>query len=92
MNGYIAELFIPPNARRSSAYDRKCRCDKALVLDIQNPDGSPSGKTSCPSIHDKDFIYTIGETVTADNFDEDRWNECSTGIHFFITRQEAVDY
>jgi len=23
---------------------------------------------------------------------ENRWNECSTGIHFFITWQEAVNY
>lgn len=27
-----------------------------------------------------------------DDFDENRKNECSTGIHFFITRQEAEDY
>ena len=26
------------------------------------------------------------------DFDDDRWNECSTGIHFFITRDEAVMY
>jgi hypothetical protein len=36
--------------------------------------------------------YTVGETVTADEWDEDRWNECSHGIHFFITRDEAVMY
>ena len=44
------------------------------------------------SQHDRDFIYRVGEFVEVDNFDEDRWNECSTGIHFFITRQEAVEY
>lgn len=27
-----------------------------------------------------------------EDFDEDRRNECAAGIHFFITRQEAVDY
>jgi hypothetical protein len=27
-----------------------------------------------------------------DAFDENRWNECSHGIHFFITRKEAEDY
>ena len=25
-------------------------------------------------------------------FDTNRWNECAPGIHFFITRQEAVNY
>ena len=23
---------------------------------------------------------------------ENRWEECSTGIHFFLTRDEAVNY
>lgn len=41
---------------------------------------------------DNDFIYKIGETVSVDNFDTDRFNECAPGIHFFIDRQEAVDY
>jgi len=26
------------------------------------------------------------------DFDINRWNECASGIHFFITKQEAVDY
>lgn len=30
-------------------------------------------------------------TEVAD-FDENRWNECAPGIHFFITRDEAVRY
>ena len=25
-------------------------------------------------------------------FDENRWNECSHGIHFFIDKQEAISY
>lgn len=25
-------------------------------------------------------------------FDKNRWDECSEGIHFFITRDEAVNY
>ena len=24
--------------------------------------------------------------------DENRWKECARGIHFFINRQEAIDY
>ena len=38
------------------------------------------------------FKYTVGETVEVKDFDPDRWNECSTGIHFFMDRQEAVEY
>jgi hypothetical protein len=34
----------------------------------------------------------VGETIEVKDFDDDRWNECSAGIHFFITRKEAVEY
>ena len=36
--------------------------------------------------------YKVGEIAKVDDFDDDRRNECAPGIHFFITRQEAVDW
>jgi hypothetical protein len=36
--------------------------------------------------------YKVGEMVFPDSFDENRWNECSHGIHFFINKDEAIDY
>ncbi len=90
--GLIVELEILSDAKRVSATGRKCRCDKAKVLSIQNIDGTPSVFTSVASDRDSKFIYKVGEIVTVDDFDENRWNECSTGIHFFINRQEAVNY
>ena len=91
-NGLIVELEIPSDALRSSATTRKCRCSKAKVISITNPDGSPSNVTSIPSSWDSNFIYTIGDMVEVKDFDANRWNECAPGIHFFITRQEAVNY
>ena len=91
-SGKIVVLEIPEDARRLSATGRKCRCDKAKVLQIQNIDGTPAGVTEVASDYNRAFIYKIGEIVSVPNFDENRWNECSTGIHFFINRQEAVDY
>ena len=44
------------------------------------------------SNYDNSFAYNVGEVVTVENFDENRWEECSAGIHFFITREEAVRY
>lgn len=44
------------------------------------------------SSHDPDFTYKKGETVHVEDFDTNRWNECAPGIHFFITRAEAVAY
>ena len=91
-SGYIVTLKITADAKRSSATGRKCRCSKAEVVSITTLDGKDSGINEVKSSYDKNFIYKIGEIVEVDNFCEDRWNECSAGIHFFITRQEAVDY
>ena len=91
-NNYIVELEIPEDALRSSATSRKCRCSKAKVISITNLDGSPADVEVVYSKHDNTFTYEVGKMVTSDGFDEDRWHECAPGIHFFITRQEAVDY
>ena len=89
---YIVKLEIPEDALRSSATSRKCRCSKAKVVSITNLDGTDADTDVAYSSHDPSFIYKIGEIAEVADFDIDRWNECSTGIHFFITRQEAVDY
>ena len=89
---FIIKLRVLEDSKRSSAYGRKCRCSKAEVLEIQNMDGTKAYRTSVCSNYDHNFIYTVGKIVEVDDFDEDRWQECSSGIHFFITRQEAVDY
>ena len=91
-NGYIVELEIPSDALRSSSTNRKCRCSKAKVISITNLDGTPSDIKSVVSNYDSEFIYNLGEMVEVPNFDTNRWNECAPGIHFFITRQEAVDF
>ena len=89
----IVKLEILEDAKRCNATGRKCRCSAAKVLEIQKMDGTPAG---LDSVVNRDYTphvtYTVGETVLPDSFDDDRWNECSHGIHFFITRQEAVDY
>ena len=41
---------------------------------------------------DSEFIYKVGEIVSVDNFDDDRWNECTSGIHFFMNRENAINY
>ena len=88
----IVMLEICADAKRSSATSRKCRCSKAKVLGITNLDGSESGLTEVRSNYSKEFVYRVGEIAEAPDFDEIRWNECTTGIHFFISREEAVKY
>ena len=87
----IVELEICEDARRSSATGRKCRCDKAKVISISTPSGSRMFDFAY-SNYDGSFIYRVGEIVEEPNFDENRFKECAAGIHFFIGRQEAVDY
>ena len=90
--GYIVELLLPSTAKRSSATTRKCRCSEAEVISITEMDGRKTDIKSVASNFDSDFVYIVGEKAVVSNFDEDRWNECSAGIHFFITRDEAVRY
>ena len=88
----IVKLLIPTDAQRSNSTGRKCRASKARVLDIQDMNGNSLNDTIAHSSHDEGFTYKVGETVQVDDFDTNRWNECAPGIHFFITRIEAVTY
>ena len=88
----IVKLEIPEDALRSSATTGKCRCSKAKVLSITDLDGSKVNAEYAVSKKDSGFFYKVGEVVSVDDFDTNRWKECSTGIHFFMTREEAVEY
>lgn len=92
VQSYIIKLRIPSTAKRSSATTNKCRCSFAKVLAIQNIDGNKANVDKVINTNYTDCIYQIGEIVYPDSFDENRWNECSNGIHFFINRQDAVNY
>lgn len=88
----IVKLQICEDAKRSSAIGKKCRCSKALVLSIGNIDGSDSGLQEIESDFDSRFVYRIGEIAEVSDFDDNRLNECAPGIHFFMDRQDAVEY
>lgn len=90
--GKIVKLEVCEDAKRSSEFTRKCRCSAAKVLAIENVNGTDSGLTEIASNYNDNFICKVGEIVSVPDFDEDRKNECAPGIHFFITRQEAVDW
>ena len=81
----IVKLRIPEEARRSHAFGRKCRAEFADVLEI-------IGAEQAVSSHDGVTVYRAGERVTPDSFDENWQEECASGIHFFITKEEAENY
>jgi hypothetical protein len=83
--GVIVKLAIPAAAKRSHAFGRKCRAEFADVLEVI---GAEIGVSS----HDDKTKYRVGCRVAADRFDENWQEECSGGIHFFITRIEAENY
>ena len=83
--GKIITLEIPIGAKVFSINNYKRRTNKAKVINMQ-------GETELSSCYDADFKYHVGDEIDIIDFDE-RYNvECSTGIHFFLTREEAEKY
>jgi hypothetical protein len=82
VRGGVLKLLIPASAKRaSSLVGRKCRAEFVVVLE-----GSGVSK------HDGKTVYEPGMTVYPDKYDGDIRVECTSGIHFFITRKEAEEY
>ena len=83
----VVKLAIPEDAKRSHAFGRKCRAEYAEVLEIEGD------AVEAWSSHDGTFAYRVGETVRPKEPFSDEWTEeCASGIHFFITREEAAAY
>ena len=87
----LVKLEIPEDAKRSSATGTKCRCDKARVLEITRISDNEQ-LTAAVSNLDIRFIYTVGHMVSVPDFDDNRFNEFAPGIHFFINKQDAINY
>ena len=89
--GVILELLIPGSARRtSSLIGRKCRATEALVVGVAHGEANDTGIYR--SLHCSDFTYEVGKMAFEPSFDPDIRVECTAGIHFFMTKEEAIDY
>ncbi len=87
----VVMLLIPADAKRVSATNNACRCNKAKVLTITSFDFTESYDWAV-SLVDENFIYRKGEWMYPDRFTEDRWVESTYGIHFWMSRDEAIAY
>lgn len=87
----LVKLEICEDALRSSSTSRKCRCSKAKVLEIVDGYTGEQRKRA-RSDWNSNFVYEVDKILEVKNFDTDRWNECAPGIHFFITKEEALKY
>ena len=85
----IVELIIPKGAIVFSINNGKCRTNKAKVVSI---DGDKTKGIKAVSKRDSNFVYEVGKTVEATDFDCQYNIECGAGIHFFKTEKEARDY
>ena len=83
--GKIITLEMPVGAKVFSINNNKRRTNKAKVIDMQ-------GETELSSMYDASFKYHVGDEINIIDFDDNYNVECSTGIHFFLTREEAENF
>lgn len=88
----IAKLKIPANAFRSCSGGYKCRASRVKVLDIFDADDFTIKYTEGYSNHSSTFKYVVGKYKEVKDFDMLWSNQCSTGIHFFMDLQSAIEY
>lgn len=88
----VVMLLVPADAKRCMATMETGRVSKAKVLSIKSIDETEN-YTWAQSTVDQDFYYEVGKWVEpANGFQEDRWKDSSPGVHFFMDRQQCVDY
>ena len=80
----VVKLRIPPEAKRTSTpIGRKCRAEFVEVLE------APDDAWDC---HSHKIQYIAGQIIRPDSYDPNPVVECTNGIHFFLTREEAENY
>lgn len=91
VNDRLVQLLIPADAKRTSATLPSCRCSRAKVLTIKSFDSTEEFEEAW-SLVDENFVYHKGQWVEVKDFNEDRWMDSTTGIHFWMSREEAIAY
>jgi hypothetical protein len=90
-NQCLVKLEIPAEAKRhNSLGGRKCRASYVKTVAIWDKDGNSI--TECKGSHNSEIIYKVGRLTKPDKYDANPLIECSNGIHFFITKQEALEW
>lgn len=95
----LVELRIAHNTRRMQPKNHKCRAASAKVISIRELHGRydrmGEGKALklARSHYSPKFVYRVGETVRPTKPFNDKYpGECASGIHFFLTKEEAINY
>src|SRR5690606_510353 len=88
-NDVIVELELQIGSIVFSINNKKCRTQKAKVIAI---DGKKTKGLKVESKWDSSFVYEVGKMIEVEDFNLMYNVECSTGIHFFWTKEEAEAY
>lgn len=91
----IATLRIPVKTLRRQPCNGKCRASSARVLRIQIVDRDSllqHDVKEAVSEHNRRFTYKVGQVVKPEEAFCKSNEECASGIHFFLTLKEAIDY
>jgi uncharacterized protein YjbI with pentapeptide repeats len=99
----IATLRIPSRAARTASLSSnspemrsegkfgKCRAEQAFVVAIEDREGKPANTGK--SWYNDNFIYEVGKEVKpTQNYNPDIRVECTSGVHFFMTKEEAEEF
>ena len=86
--GVIVVAKIPEDAEVRGAPNGKCRSNKAEIVEVI---GTFCGEPVGISTYDGTTWYYPGDIVEVDDFDYSD-EKCSTGFHFFCTREQAEAY
>ena len=86
--GLVIEVEVFSSAKRTNSLTgRKCRASKIKCIT------GPSKRNKCLGWRTEAGVYYYkGAIVEADSFDDDIRLECTNGIHFFMTKEEAEEW
>lgn len=99
----ILQLEIPKDAKIATNGGSKYRCDKVIPTNIFILDRNESDESKKPSlveikedycrsaIRTSNFIYYMNQLCVEDSFDGDLENVCVPGIHYYHTRDDAIN-
>jgi hypothetical protein len=81
--GTLVKMSVPPDAKRTATpTGRKCRAEFVFVIE-----GEAVVERYGTTTH-----YIPGQMTYPDSYDDDIRVECTHGIHFFLTREEAEEW
>ena len=86
----LAKLIVPKSAKRTATpLGRKCRAEFVKVVEISDMAGN---KFETGHAQHDGTKYEVGQKVHPDHYDDTWLEECTHGIHFFCTREEAEEW